>query len=57
MAPEELSDHEKLYHEIQCRYQEALKQIEWLESELMRYKLLLENKDVINNSLPTPKNY
>lgn len=41
--------------ELRERYQQALKHITWLEQEVMRLKMLLENKDVMKNSLPTPK--
>ena len=36
-------------------YRQALLEIEWLEKEVLRLKLLLEEKDIINNSLSTPK--
>lgn len=37
------------------KYRQALDTIHWLEQEVLRLKLLLEEKDVINNSLSTPK--
>ena len=35
------------------KYRQALETIHWLEQEVLRLKLLLEDKDVINNSLST----
>ena len=41
--------------EILEKYRQALETIHWLEQEVLRLKLLLENKDVINNSFSRPK--
>ena len=41
--------------ELIDKYKQALQQIHWLENEVMRLKLLLEDKDIIKNSLSTPR--
>ena len=41
--------------ELLEKYRHALDTIHWLEQEVLRLKLLLEDKDVINNSLSTRK--
>jgi len=42
---------EQLKNQLDKQRQE----IQWLQSELMRYKMLLEGKDVMMNSLPTTR--
>lgn len=41
--------------QLRVKLAEAHKQIEWLEKEILRLKLLLSNKDVMMNSFSTPK--
>jgi hypothetical protein len=44
-------DVEQLKKELRA----SRKHIKWLESEILRLKMLLEGKDVIMNSLPTSR--
>jgi len=37
------------------KYKHALETIEWLEKEVARLKMLLENRDVMKNSFPHKK--
>lgn len=41
--------------DVQAKLREALNHIVYLEKEILRLKMLLENKDTIMNSFSTPK--
>lgn len=40
---------------IEEKLRNALKKIDWLESEVLRLKMLLNGEDIMKNSLSTPK--
>ena len=48
-------DEQELIVSLKNKIHEQQQEIQWLRMEITRYKMLLEGRDVIKNSLPFPR--